>query len=120
MPPDTTTNSDTQLGRSVAPEDLRRGDFVSILTEIAEYPSFLWDGDSQLLSANEPVRVPCRPDDGGIPLKVKAICLPFVFVKAATGDRRILDVRKCQLVRLSSDYVRSVWKALKKSNRGKE
>ena len=58
--------------------------------------------------------MPWRPDDAGTPLKVKAICLPFVFVKAPNGEGRILDMRRCHLVRLSSDYARSVWKALKK------
>ena len=45
----------------------------------------------QLLAPNEPVRIQWRPDDGGMPLKIKAICLPYVFAKAPTGHRRILD-----------------------------
>ena len=87
----TTTSCEIHVGRSVAPDDLRCGDFVSILSEIAEYPSFLWCHDSQLLAPNEPVRIQWRPDDGGMPLKIKAICLPYVFAKAPTGHRRILD-----------------------------
>ena len=34
------------LADQSAPDDLRCGDFVSILSEIAEYPSFLWCHDS--------------------------------------------------------------------------
>ncbi|MHB8902664.1 MAG: hypothetical protein ACYC6Y_28220 [Thermoguttaceae bacterium] len=112
-----TTTCVTRVGRCVAPEDLKRGDLVSLLTEVLELPSFLWCQDSQLLAPNEPVRMPWCPDDAGTPLKVKAICLPFVFAKAPGGDGRILDVRRCQLVRLSSDYARSVWKSLKKRPR---
>lgn len=119
MKTQTTTSSETHVGRSVAPEDLRCGDFVSILSEIAEYPSFLWCHDSQLLAPDEPVRVQWRPDDGGMPLKVKAICLPFVFAKTPTGHGRILDVRQCRLVRLSTGYARSVWKALKKRRKSR-
>jgi hypothetical protein len=77
----------------------------------------MWCHDSQLLAPNEPVRVQWRPDDGGTPLKVKAICLPFVFAKAPSGDRRILDMRQCRLARLSSGYARSVWKALKRQKK---
>ena len=116
----TSANSETRVGRSVAPEDLRCGDFVSILSEIAEYPSFLWNEDSQLLAPNEPVRIQWRPDDGGMPLKVKAICLPFVFAKAPTGHQRLLDVRQCRLVRLSTDYARSVWKAFKRQRKSRK
>ncbi len=115
----TTTSCDTHVGRSVAPEDLRHGDFVSILSEVAEYPSFLWCHDSQLLAPNEPVCVQWRPDDGGMPLKVKAICLPFVFAKTPTGHGRILDVRRCRLVRLSTGYARSVRRAFKKPKKSR-
>ena len=112
-----TTIGETHVGRSVGPEDLKPGDLVSLMTEILELPSFLWCHDSQLLTPDEPVRMPWRPEDAGTPLKVKAICLPFVFVKAPNGDGRILDVRRCQLVRLSSDYARTVWKAFKKQKK---
>jgi hypothetical protein len=113
----TTPSCETHVGRPVAPEDLRRGDFVGILSEIAEFPSFLWCHDSQLLAPNELVRISWHPDDGGTPLKVKAICLPFVYVKAPTGLRRTLDVRQCQLVRLNPDCARSVWRALKRKTK---
>ncbi len=117
MKTQTTTNCETHVGRPVAPEDLRCGDFVSVLSEIGEYLSFLWCHDSQLLAPNEPVRVQWRPDDAGMPLKVKAICLPFVFAKVPTGPGRLLDVRQCRLVRLSPGYARTVWKSLKKTKK---
>jgi len=109
-----TTNCKTDLVRSLAPEDLRCGDFVSVLNEIGEYPSFLWDCDSRVLADDEPVRVRWRADEGGIPLRVKAICLPFVFAKAPWGRHRILDLRQCQVVRLSARYARLAWKSLSK------
>lgn len=114
MKSSTATNCETCVARSLAPEDLRCGDFVGVLREIAEYPSFLWCGDSQMLAPDEPVRIEWRADDGGTPLKVKAICLPFVFVKAPCGRHRTLDVRQCQLVRLETDYARLAWKWLKR------
>jgi len=118
MKAETTTSSETNVSRSLAAEDLKCGDFVGILYEIVEWPSFLWSGDPQLLPPDELVSLMCRVDGGGTPLKVKAICLPFVFVKKPCGRHRILDVRQHRLVRLSSDYAQPVWKALGK--RGQE
>jgi hypothetical protein len=109
-----TTSSETNVSRSLAAEDLRCGDFVGILYEIVQWPSFFWSGDPQLLPPDDLVSLRCRASDGGTPLKVKAICLPFVFVKKPGGQHRILDVRQHQLVRLSSDYAVPVWKAMGK------
>ena len=106
--------SKTKLARSVAPEDLRRGDIVAILDEICELPSFLWCCDSNLLPPHEPVRMKWRTTDNGRPLKIKAICLPFVLVQTPRGHPETLDVRKCQLVRLNRKYAKRVWKKLRK------
>ena len=114
MKSETTTSSETNVSRSLAAEDLRCGDFVAILHEIVEWPSFFWHCDGQLLPPDEPVRIQSRVDGGGTPLKVKAICLPFVFVKKPCGQHRILDVRQHRLVRLSSKYSEPVWKAMGK------
>jgi hypothetical protein len=114
MKSQTTASSETNVSRSLAAEDLRCGDFVAILHEIVEWPSFFWSCDGQVLPPDELVRLQCRVTDGGIPLKVKAICLPFVFVKKPCGQHRILDVRQHRLVRLSSDYSEPVWKAMGK------
>jgi hypothetical protein len=114
MKSDATTNTETCVSRSLAAEDLKCGNFVGILHEIVEWPSFFWGCDRQLLPPDELVRLVCRADGGGTPLKVKAICLPFVFVKKPCGQHRILDVRQHKLVRLSSEYAEPVWKAVGK------
>jgi len=109
------TTCETHVARSLAGEDLRCGDFVTILSEIVEWPSFYWSCDSQVWPPNEPVRIQRHADEGGTPLKVKAICLPFVFVKKPTGAHLTLDLRQHRLVRLTPDYVRVVWKAMSKT-----
>lgn len=114
MKSETTTSTDGLVSRSLAAEDLAQGDYVGILSEIVEWPSFFWHCDAQLLPPGELVRLQCRTSDGGTPLKVKAICLPFVFVKSPAGEHRILDVRRHRLVRLSSDYAGLVWKVMAK------
>lgn len=96
----------------VAPEDLRPGDFVAVLYQVVEFPSFFWF-DAPLTERHEPVRMRCLPADGGQPLKVKAVCLPFVFAKHPCGRRQTLDVRAVQLARLDGEYARKVWKHLR-------
>jgi hypothetical protein len=120
MKTETTTYGEPGLAALVAAEDLHRGDMVALLNETYEYPSFLWCSDSQLAPPEQPVRIPWRSPDAGLPLRVKAICLPFVFVQSPQGDYRTLDVRQCQLVRLRRDYARMVWRKLRKQQRGIE
>jgi hypothetical protein len=110
--------SETHVARLLAAEDLRCGDYVSILQEIVEWPSFFWSDCGQTLPPGEPVQLACRPKDSGMPLKVKAICLPFVFVKQPCGQHRTLDVRRHRLARLTPDYAVQVWKAMRRPRAG--
>ena len=103
------------VARSLAAEDLRCGDFVGILHETVELPSYHWTCDGSLLPPDELIRIVYRPTEGGTPLKVKAICLPFVFVKHPSGQHQTLDVRRHQLVRLNGAYARLVWKTMSKA-----
>ena len=116
MPTRTSTTDCTALAATFAPEDLRCGEYVAVLNEVFEVPPWLWCDAP--FSSEEPVRVKYCASDAGMPLKVKAICLPFVFAKAADGGRQTVDVRQVQLVRLDCGYARTVWKALR-ANRKK-
>jgi len=109
-----TENCESYVAKFLAAEDVRCGDVVGILREVIEYPSFFWCLDSPAQEAHEPVRVHARATDGGIPLKVKAICLPFLLVKSPNGQHRTLDVRQCELVRLNAKYAELAWKTLGK------
>ncbi len=113
----TIPESESTLARSLAPEDLSCGDFVAVVQEIVEWPSFFWSCDAQLLPPDEPVRLAVRSSEGGTPLKIKAICLPFVFVKRPCGTHRTLDVRQHRLVRLSAAYASTVWKEMKPASK---
>jgi hypothetical protein len=107
--------SPSELAASVAPEDLECGDFVAVLSVTHEYPSFFWCCDAGMSAREEPVRVHWIDAGEGAPLKIKAICLPFVFAKEATGRYRTLDIRLCRLARLSPEYARKVWKGLRQT-----
>lgn len=108
------TRPEIAVARVLAPEELCIGDFVAMLHVTYELPSFYWCADSFRIPHDEPVRIQLIPDGGGLPLKVRSICLPFVFVKDPDGKHHTLDVRKCRLARLHRDYAKIVWKAHKK------
>src|SRR5262245_8588984 len=114
------SNDELAVAASVAPEDLRCGDYVAVLSVIHEYPSFFWCGDSGMSAREDPVRVESLDTENVAPLKIKAICLPFVFVKDAMGKHRTLDVRLCRLARLSAEYARKVRKAVRQKGISKE
>ena len=96
-----------------APEDLKCGECVAVLNEVAEYPSFFWPDYAQS-ERDELVRVRGIPATSGMPLKIKAICLPFVFVKSPLGQCETIDIRRVQLARLNKRYAKTVWKNLRK------
>jgi hypothetical protein len=100
----------------LAPEDVRAGDFVALLHVVHEIPSFWWCGISTI-RPDEPVRIPFVPKNGGVPFRVRSVCLPFILVKAPTGRLRSLDVRRYRLARLDPTHALVAWKACKRSRR---
>ena len=109
-------NDGTSIAAMVAPEDLRRGDFIAVLSEVIELPSFLWT-ETIPSARSELVRVRRLPTEDRSPLKVKAICLPFIFVRLPSGQFQTIDVRLASLVRLEKRYAKAVWKSLKTPSR---
>ena len=110
-------NHDGELAKTLAGEDVRCGDVVAILDVILEFPSFLWDDDPHVLPPQEPVYVRWRSAHTGKPLKVEAICLPYILVKTPKGRHKTLDLRQCRLVRLSDGYAKKAWKEFCKARK---
>ncbi len=108
-----TSEFETTVAASIAPEDVAAGDYVAVLSEVYELPSFLWCSDATMLPPDEPVRLRMLSRDGGLPLKVKSVCLPFVFVKSPHGTFSTLDVRRQQLAKLDKKYAAEVYKRLR-------
>ena len=115
----TTQPSDIRstLSRVLAPEDVRPGDYVAVLDELYEIPSYWWCEDAALHPRDELVRIRLMPTQDNAPHKVKSVCLPFVLTKRPTGERCTLDVRRCRLARLDKRYAAMAWKAYKKKRR---
>ncbi len=112
MNTESTIKVETTTAATVAGEDLACGDYVSLLTETVELPSFLWNCSDLMLSPHELVRLKVIPSQAGQPLKVMAICLPFVYAKTSAGEMTTLDIRRAQLVRLDRRCAKSIWKQL--------
>jgi len=106
----TTSKPESTLARPLAPEDIQCGQYVAILEEFQELPSFLWNKCDSPLPPHELIRLRIKPATARTPLKVKALCLPFVNVQSPTGTSQIIDLRKVQLVLLSKGFSKSVVK----------
>lgn len=115
-----TNRDESSLAKALAPEEIRRGDFVTPLSIIAEYPSWHWCGtDDVLRSRDELVRVRLTPTDEATPLKVVDVCLPFVLVRTPQREMQTLDVRRVCLARLRRSFARKARRALRARARQK-
>jgi hypothetical protein len=105
----------TTVAASVAGEDLAAGDFVAVLNLTYEVPSYFWDTCAMPLPAGELVRLKMMATDAGVPMKVVATCLPFVYAKTVKGELKTLDLRRTQIVRLNRAAAKQVWAALRET-----
>jgi len=103
----------TGLARELAPEDIQRGMYVTPLYRVDEFmPGFSVDEAKR--GGVKPLQVRWLPYDGGEPLKVLEVCLPFVLVNDRDGDRQTIDTRQVHLAQLSERYG---WRAQKRKPR---
>ncbi len=100
----------TSVAKILAPEDIRRGDYVTVLAELGEYPSFFWCNGIGAGPADEPVRIWWRSRPNHDVFKVVSICLPLLLLKSIDGSFSQIDIRQSQLAKLSRGYARLVWK----------
>lgn len=113
------TQSEPILSQVVAGEDLRPGDYVAILAQSVQFPSFFWNHPDSGLSPHELVSLKLIPPDAGTPLKIEGLSLPFVYVtEPSNRSIQTLDLRQTQLVRLVPGCAKRVWKRLRKGHDG--
>lgn len=100
----------TRIARPIAPEDLRQGMYLAVLSITHELLPLLCDS-AWLFERAEPCRIAFWPDEEEAePVKVVALCLPFVLVKDAQRRVRTLDVRRHRLAALSEEFGRRFFK----------
>jgi hypothetical protein len=110
------TQLETTVAARIAGEDIACGQFVTVINEIIELPSYLWSCSSLAIAPDEPIRLRYMPGNAGQPCKVIGVCLPFVYVKKHSGSVTAIDTRQRQLVRLDYDCARAVWKRMRSSS----
>lgn len=96
----------------LAPEEIRRGDYVAVMHVVSEFSPLWWCDEAS--PSPEPIRMRFVPDGGALPLKVKAVCLPYVLAVHPTGDPLTLDVRQHRLARLDNGFARESWKTYRR------
>ena len=96
----------TLARRIRSPEDIQIGDYV--VRTHRRYQLVPCDISRPLGGeALEPVILLGWPWDAGEPLKVVAVCLPFVMTETAYGSREAIDTRQDVLMKVSKTYGKS-------------
>jgi len=102
---------ESRTSSSVAPEDIRRGDFVAILRQVCEYVPMFAEGKPE--DGDLPRRILVLPKQGGLPLRVIEVCLPFLLVEQVDGTHATLDTRRNRFARLSEEFARLAIKRIR-------
>jgi len=109
------------LARRLAPEEIRAGMHVMVLTQVHECAR--WSGEFGTgITVSLLNTTPCS---GQRPSRVVGVCLPYVLVKTGKGEPYCYDVRTVRLARVGSSFARG-FKAIdtareqKKHRKGKE
>lgn len=93
----------------VGPEDLHPGDYVTVAHTTYEFfADFCALGENRDVT---PTRITMIPDEAGQPMKVLAVCLPFVLVRYTNRVAGTLDLRRHRVAKLSDTYGRKAFKA---------
>jgi hypothetical protein len=102
------TEVEMLTARAVAPEDVRRGDYLTVLHQISELLPFWqthsWDGTV--------VRVQHLPSRAAVPVQVVDVCLPLILVRSPRGKAGLVDVRRYRLARVPESFGRCVFEQL--------
>ncbi|MEM6755542.1 MAG: hypothetical protein AAF586_00105 [Planctomycetota bacterium] len=97
--------------RPLAVEDLRRGDFVVVTHGTCQVLRIdcaaAWGEDGLRVD-----RVRYVPFDAGRPMKVRAVCLPFVYAVSTDEDGEAIDLRLASIARLPREAGRAAFDAM--------
>jgi len=107
------------VSRTLAPEDIRAGMYIAVLNERkTTWPWFLTAEDI-FYDRVKPFVCSVIPTEGGKPLRVIEVCLPFVLIENERGQTKTLDVRTSSLVQMSDRYGRESFRRATESRERK-
>ena len=106
-------NKTITLARQQAPEDITPGSYVAVIRIVTEFisPKCFFEQHEDSIT---PTRITWLPCDEAEPLRVTAVCLPFVLVETPRGKPKTLDVRQHVIARLDKDFARQAVEAYAK------
>lgn len=108
-------NTQTNIAKRIAPEDLQRGHYVTILHETRQWPPIgAIFADRPISTALEPLTLTTWPCESEV-LRVVDVCLPLVLVREYNRAHRLIDVRRVQLARLKKSVAKVVIERLRKN-----
>lgn len=111
-----TTDKKLRTTRTVAPEDLRGGQYIAITRMMIQLIPPMCD--PQLTPEPQTVRLWGIPPFAGQPMRIVSVCLPFVLVEGVDRQCRTLDLRRMEVVRLPKKYGRAAFERLAKPAAG--
>jgi hypothetical protein len=100
------------LATGVAGEDVLEGDFVTITQRTIAVPAYFWDSSDSWLRTEQLVRLRLIPHDAGLPVKVIAICLPFVYARRPNRTIQVIDLRREEISKLEADRGKRIWREM--------
>jgi hypothetical protein len=96
--------------RKLAPEDVRKGDYIAVTDMILELPALTCDGNWR--DDGKLARFSFMAWTSGQPMKVVGVCLPFVLVRHADGRHDTVDLRRWTVARLSKRFGKAALKRM--------
>jgi hypothetical protein len=112
-------DTEITVSKLLPPEDVRPGDFITLLRETCEFLN-LWAACDPLMKREPMLRAEFTAKDAGVPLRVVAVCLPFVLVEDVSQTHRTLDLRRQVVARLDENYARKAMKRLGRARAERE
>lgn len=98
----------TTTTRSLAPEDVKPGDYIAVSHTTGQFVSACTEWNKTM----EIVRLRFMPCDAGEPLRVEAVCLPFILVHDPDNHYETIDLRQKEIVRLDKAFGKVAFKKM--------
>lgn len=115
----TATTKHRSTARSLAPEDVRPGQYVIITQVVYEFLPYAYLFEINRSQPIELLRIAYTSPDCK-PMRVVDVCLPVVVVKMPTGEHNTLDTRQVRLARVPLRFGRDTFIRLRRKRKRKK